>query len=287
MGLFDEVVCEMDLPREPICLLPRPYLFQTKDLDCNMAVYTIDKNGILDVLPPFTGCLHLWACNVRSAGYGAKFTDAGEDAECVGYSVGTELTGLLFVADLEILDGRKHGMDVTAVVLDSTNSVGNLNRELRKTSMPSGYKDAFMDLYLWKVTIGLELVRGQTTYHWYGESVGDTPLPPGFSEGDLGHCEHAIRIPLSHPFYQEEDKPYEIGVVRRRDGMPGYQLLWDYFCGGFGLSEFVGGSENDARMPKLKQAYALCATARVAKAQGFRLQEQVQANGTVRMVLTK
>ena len=46
--------------------------------------------------------------------------------------------------------------------------------------------------------IGLELVRGQKEYRWYGQSVGDYPLPAGLTEADLGVCEHAIRIAGTH-----------------------------------------------------------------------------------------
>ena len=143
--------------------------------------------------------------------------------------------------------------------------------------------------------IGLELVRGQQTYQWYGTSVGDYPLPEGFTVEDLGRCDHAIRIPLDHPYHQRSDptdRPYEIGVVKRRDGKPGYMLMWDFFCGGMGLSEFTGQSldssgEHDGQVPRLKQAYAICAARRVAQQRGFRLQEQALADGTVKMFLTK
>lgn len=147
--------------------------------------------------------------------------------------------------------------------------------------------------------IGLELVRGQTEYRWYGETVGDYPLPDGFRGDDLGHCDHAIRVPLDHPYQNREHytddmgvfhaarTPYEIGVVIRRDGKPGFHLLWDFWQGGYGLSEFLGVGKTAGEMPRLKQAYAVCAAMRAAKQRGFRVQEQQQADGTVRMLLTK
>jgi hypothetical protein len=150
--------------------------------------------------------------------------------------------------------------------------------------------------------IGLELVRGQQTYRWFGESDEDAPLPDGFTVEDLGHCEHAIRIPgdyrckgvrLGRDLEYVGYAAYEIGVVKRRDGRPGYLLLWDHWAGGCGLMDFVGGRfdsgqfEHDGRMPKLKQAYARAAALRVAQAQGFRVREEVSANGGIRMFLTK
>ena len=92
-------------------------------------------------------------------------------------------------------------------------------------------------------TLGCELVKGQTSYKWFGRSVGDYPLPKGFTAEDLGKCDHAIRIP-GHP------EAYEIGVVRAKDGSNSFTLLWDFWQGGFGMEEKVG---QDATL--LHQAY--------------------------------
>lgn len=128
--------------------------------------------------------------------------------------------------------------------------------------------------------LGLELVEGQETYKWYGESVGDYPLPAGFQASDLGKCSHAIRLRPDSPVYTNQ--AYEIGVVARRDGRPGYQLLWDFYCGGFGLQDHVGEG-----CAKLKQAYANEVAKRTAIQQGFRVQETVNQNGSIRLVLSK
>jgi hypothetical protein len=118
--------------------------------------------------------------------------------------------------------------------------------------------------------LGLELVREQVSYRWYGRSYGDYPLPAGFTVEDLGNCEHAIRIP-------GEPRAYEIGVVRRRDGKPGYALLWDFYNGGYGLTEKVG-----QKAEKLKQAYAVQTTLLTAKRLGHTvLGQQQQADGSV------
>lgn len=119
-------------------------------------------------------------------------------------------------------------------------------------------------------SLGLELVRGRTAYRWYGRHVGDYPLPAGFTKDDLGRCDHAIRIP-------GDDRAYEIGVVRRRDGRPGYVLLWDCWQGGYGLEERVG-----AGAARLKQAYALEAAKRAAWRAGHRVLGEIRkADGTI------
>ncbi len=82
--------------------------------------------------------------------------------------------------------------------------------------------------------LGLEFREGQRTYNWYGTHVGDYPLPVGFTMEDLGKCEHAIVVQDANA------NTYEVGVVRRRDGKPGYTLLFDFYAGGFGLMPCIG-----------------------------------------------
>jgi hypothetical protein len=133
--------------------------------------------------------------------------------------------------------------------------------------------------------IGLEFVAGQTSYRWYGQSVGDYPLPDGFTASDLGKCEHALRIPLDqqHPDPNFGMMPYEIGVVKRRDGRPGFTLLWDFWNRGCGLEDRVGANCN-----RLKQEYALAVAKRQARKQGFSVVGvQTLANGTKQLKLSK
>lgn len=135
--------------------------------------------------------------------------------------------------------------------------------------------------------IGLEFVPGQQTYRWYGQHVGDYPLPPGFQEDDLGKCEHALRIPQPRAMEiaakYDGLRAFEIGVCRRRDGKPGWTLIWDFIANGFGLVEVAG--EN---LGRLKQAYAIQAARRTAIQQGFSVSNIItQPDGSQRLVLTK
>lgn len=117
-------------------------------------------------------------------------------------------------------------------------------------------------------SIGLELVRDQTSYRWFGRSVGDYPIPEGFTAADMGKCEHALRIP-------GRPGAYEIGVVRRRDGKPGYLLQWDFWNGGYGLEKVAG---KDCR--NLTTAYNKEVIRRRALAQGKRvLKTEVRPDG--------
>lgn len=117
--------------------------------------------------------------------------------------------------------------------------------------------------------LGLELCIGQKKFRWYGRSVGDHPLPEGFTESDLGRCEHAIRIPGN-------GAAYEVGVVRRRDGKPGFTLMWDFWQGGYGLQEAIGSDGN-----KIRQEYACAVAARASRKMGLRVSRTMTADGKI------
>lgn len=106
--------------------------------------------------------------------------------------------------------------------------------------------------------LGCELLRDVTTYKWYGRHVGDYPLPTGFTKEDMGKCDHVIRVKGA------DARTYEVGVVKRRDGKPGYTLLWDFYAGGYGLQEKVG---KDA--VNIRKQYAAQVAASTMRKQGY------------------
>jgi hypothetical protein len=115
---------------------------------------------------------------------------------------------------------------------------------------------------------GLELVRDQKTYKWWGRSVGDYPIPEGFTAQDLGKCDHAIRIPGNQT-------SYEIGVVKSRTG-PGYVLLFDFYGQEQTLVPKVG---KDGGL--LGQAYATEVTKKHLVTQGYQVHEAINRHGDV------
>lgn len=131
-------------------------------------------------------------------------------------------------------------------------------------------------------SLGLELVRNQKVYNWFGRSVGDYPLPVGFTAAELGTCDHAIRIKgTSLNGKIDRTQPYEIGLALRRDGKSGYTMLWDTYHGGHGLVEKVGGEKAE----KLIQGYGVEVAIRAAKRQGFRvIKQRVLSDGRVEVV---
>ena len=91
---------------------------------------------------------------------------------------------------------------------------------------------------------GWDFIEGQKTFSWYGQHVGDYPLPDRFTQGDMGKCNHAINIPGAK---------YQIGVIEKEGKL---HLLWDFYDAG-GLQQALG---KDAGL--LTKAYTLAETRR-------------------------
>ncbi len=118
--------------------------------------------------------------------------------------------------------------------------------------------------------LGLEFVRDQHQYRWYGNRGQEEGVPEGFTREELGACEHAIRVP-------NNAQAYEIGVVTRRDGQPGYTLLWDSYNRGYGLTDYVGEGAQ-----KLLQAYSLEVTLdQFAQVNHHLIDQQTAENGAL------
>lgn len=118
--------------------------------------------------------------------------------------------------------------------------------------------------------LGLEFLRDQKTYMWYGTSMPDggrnfmryAALPEGLTLETLGKCDHAVRVPGSS---------YELGLVKWGDH---YNLVWDEM--GFAQTLGTGGE-------KLMQAYAIEAAKLEAQRQGYDAIEEAQLDGSVRV----
>lgn len=121
--------------------------------------------------------------------------------------------------------------------------------------------------------LGLVFCEGQASYRWYGHRVGDSPLPEGLTEDELGYCEHAITSPT--------DTGYEIGIVRRKDGQ-GYQLAFDTWGPGQWITERLGED-----MGAFKQAYGVELAKRELQLEGWMVNEVLAADGSIELVATQ
>lgn len=128
--------------------------------------------------------------------------------------------------------------------------------------------------------LGLYLDVNASTYRWFGERVGDEPLPEGITVEQLGKCHSKITIP-------GDDTCYEVGVVCVQPGRPGirstYRLLWDFWGPeGRKMQEKIG-----ERGQKLKHAYAVEAAKIVARINGHSIKETQRADGSTQLEFTK
>jgi hypothetical protein len=148
--------------------------------------------------------------------------------------------------------------------------------------------------------LGCTFVENQKTYKWFGIHAGDYPLPAGFKAEDMGHCEHAIKVPGTD---------WEVGVAHARnpDGTPtgSYTLLCD-FCGlqggvigkTFGCTfakSSVGAYDGEngrsicvtgMTFHKFLQQYAVAKATIEAKRKGYLVRQQPGKNGAIQVVVT-
>lgn len=108
--------------------------------------------------------------------------------------------------------------------------------------------------------LGGTFKEGQKHYAWYGTSVGDHPIPKGFTREELGKCEHAINFPNSQ---------YEIGVVKDKINPENYVMLGDFWSYG-GLSKSIGEGGW-----KIKQEYTIEQTIETAQMKNKRFESEV------------
>ncbi len=129
-------------------------------------------------------------------------------------------------------------------------------------------------------SLGCELVEGQKTFKWFSQRATSEyghKMPPGFTYKDMGKCDHVVRVKGA------DSRTYEVGVARCKDGSPGYVLMLDDFCGGYGLIEKIG-----AGACKLKQEYGIQTAITAARAKGFRNAQRVALpDGSVTLTLTR
>lgn len=130
--------------------------------------------------------------------------------------------------------------------------------------------------------LGFELVRGARSFKWFGALVADyegatAAVSRGYDPKTFGQCDHALRLKNATA------GSYEIGLVRRIDGQPGWELLFDSWgVHGQLLEKYAG-----AKLTTLKDQLAAEVTRRQLARQGYRLQQRTLADGTIEITATR
>lgn len=135
------------------------------------------------------------------------------------------------------------------------------------------------------------VVEQAKTYKWWGRSMGDYPIPAGFTAAELGKCHHKINFPeLNAVAIQQGHRAYEVGIIDKEQlppdhpaqtAYPGrYILQWDFFYGP--LCQVMGGDKGQA----MKHAYGVETTIAAARRRGHRVTETKLPNGRTRLEIT-
>lgn len=114
---------------------------------------------------------------------------------------------------------------------------------------------------------GLTFHTNVSRYKWYGRFVGDYPIPEGLKPEDLGKCTHVLRL-------DGNARAYEVGIVETKPGE--YELLWDFWQGGYGLQEAIGEGGQ-----KLIDSYTLEASKNAVETLGWYYEENSEGGLTV------
>lgn len=115
---------------------------------------------------------------------------------------------------------------------------------------------------------GCELVK-QPTYKWWGKWVNDydktdAAYKHGIKPEDYGKCEYALRV-IGDP------EAYEVGIVRRPDGNPGWVPVWDFYGDkGRRLQAAIGD-----KGITLRQEYAMQVGMKRMAREGWRVERRI------------
>ena len=130
--------------------------------------------------------------------------------------------------------------------------------------------------------LGFVLMRDQLTHDWFGEWVNDwssdqAAVSQGFDPKQFGKCQHALRLK------DHRHGDYEIGLVARRDGKPGWELVFDSWgCAGRKLMAAAGPT-----LGKLKDEYAFEGARRELTKAGYKAIRRVNADGKLQVAAYK
>jgi len=116
--------------------------------------------------------------------------------------------------------------------------------------------------------LGLEFLEDKNDWRWWLSSVGDFPLPQGFTEKDLKKSLHVLRVPNS-------TTAYDVGVFKSKTH-DGYELLFDFYGGPGKQLEAVIGPKGQ----KLVQGYSANVAKMHYKKIGWRVESTIK-NGKI------
>lgn len=128
--------------------------------------------------------------------------------------------------------------------------------------------------------LGLVVIEGQTTWKWFGQWMNDYSDPNraaasrGFAPEQFGHGDHAVR------FKDAASGDYELGLVPRRDGGPGWELLYDNYASGTKFARQLGGPG----LANLKDEYGAAVAETYWQKKGYTTRREMTADNKMQVI---
>jgi len=124
--------------------------------------------------------------------------------------------------------------------------------------------------------LGCTFMHNQTKYKWFGEWMGDSPMPEGLTQKDLGKCSHAIKVP---------GIDYEIGVVERKDKPGVFMLVYDSWDNVKAKHTNLISQKFGTSLERFGQEYAIQKISIEAESRGLVLDRVPLEDGRVKLVM--
>lgn len=128
------------------------------------------------------------------------------------------------------------------------------------------------------------------TYRWWGHSVGDYPIPEGYTAEELG--KNAVLV-LSVPLETAQELGlsnvagfYELAIIEDKKNPGCYLPMYDFYGQQERLDRIIGSPVRDEKnnvtaiAPKFMMHYRMCADALSAQEVGDQIDFEEQADGS-------
>ncbi len=133
----------------------------------------------------------------------------------------------------------------------------------------------------------------RNTYKWWGHSVGDYPIPHGYTADELG--KNAVLVLSTTPELRQKlgisPDCYELAVIEDKLNPGCYTYMYDFYNGGKGLDKVIGApvKEDGAVVtvaPVFLMHYRMCADALSARDAGDKIEFEEQRDGSWKSFVT-
>ncbi len=127
----------------------------------------------------------------------------------------------------------------------------------------------------------------RSTYKWWGHSVGDYPIPPGYTAAELGkNAKLVLSVPEELAKKLGFKNAYELAIIEDKQNPGCYIPMYDFYGQQDKLDKIIGSPIRDETKavttiaPKFMMHYRMCADALSANEVGDQIDFEEQADGS-------